>query len=73
MISLNINLKRNIFFFFFFFNKQLVTDVCILLDEMYEYKKLANFITLVISAMKFTISPLGWLREINFLGCCSWL
>ena len=59
MISLNINLKRNIFFFF---NKQLVTDVCILLDEMYEYKKLANFITLVISAMKFTISPLGWLR-----------
>ena len=73
MISLNINLKRNISFFFFFFNKQLVTDVCILLGETYEYKKLANFITLVISAMKFTISPLGWLREINFLGCYSWL
>ena len=53
MISLNINLKRNVFFFFFFFfNKQLVSDVCILLDETYEYKKLANFITSVISAMK---------------------
>ena len=49
MISLNINLKRNIYFL----NKQLATDVCILLDEKYEYKKLASFITSVISAMKF--------------------
>ena len=49
MISVNITLKRNIYIFL---NEHLATDVCILLDEKYEYKKVANFITSVISAMK---------------------
>ena len=59
MISLNINLKR--FFFFIIIiiiiiiiiDKQLVTDVSILLEETFVvYIKLVNLITSVISATK---------------------
>ena len=46
----------------------MATDVCILLDEKYEYKKLANFIIAMISAMKFHHFTARPIAEINVLG-----